>query len=1013
VQSEASLLAFFPVDNDSSATLTNVKDPSHNGTIQGNASFDGRTDRAYGVRSLRLNGDGDVLVSANPAYEFADGSGTIEAIVYLDKSPVDPSPENIFSLAAGDPPSAQVYYQFQVSADGSTLIYSNDSLTTPVSWNSPVSLLNRFAHVALVFDNHGDADPNNDTVTAYVDGLSLGAKPNPTFGLETGLNANIGSASVGSSGLPVGAWNGNIDELAIYGDALSSAAIAIHNSRFIYGTNVSKPTIVSAPTGSSTFLAGGAPSFKVNASGTAPLTYQWKRNGAPIADNPTADTASLTILNSTVDSSGSYTVTVSNPIGEVTSDPFTVTFNPVPVGDKYASFILADHPSAFWRLDEATGTNFTDYAGGHNGVYHGDVQLAQAGAPGTAPDTAVHFPGSLTGGIPNAVVPYSPTLNPTGPFSVEFWAKPDINGQASEAVISSQDRNAGRAGYVVYQGFNGAAWEGHLGVGDGAKIVIGRTPPVAGRWDHVVFVWDGNNAGRIWVNGIDDTDPGSDTGGPLRPNLHVPLEIGSRFNGQFPYQGTVDEVAFYNYALSSQQITQHFSIAWVAAAITTQPATTNVTEAGTLTLTVAASGYPNTFQWFKGDTALDPATVNLDNSAHFPQGVTGQTLVISQLTSDDAGQYHVVIGNPLGDKVSANANVTVAADTSAPTVVFVGADGTNLIRVAFSRPISANTIGLPLNYTVSGGVTVSDVAVTQPELSSSPSVVDLITSGLTLGQQYTVSVTGVKDTRASQNLIGTNSTSFTAPVLRQGILNWDFYENIAGTSVDALTSGDLQYPNAVYTNLTLTNFSTVAITGGDLAGNPGFGPLGNNYGSHAYGWITPKESANYTFFIRSDDASELWLSTDDKAGNVTEIAFEPGCCNGFLEQKDDGSVVQTSLPVHLDANKSYYIEAFQKEGGGGDFVEVAWRKEGDNTAAGSLTPIPGSVLSAYGPAVVADLKFNAPTLAAGKVTITWTGTGTLQESTDLKVWTAVAGNPASGYSITPTAGTARFYRLMR
>jgi hypothetical protein len=103
VQSEASLLAFFPVDNDSSATLTNVKDPTHKGTIQRNASFDGRTERAYGVRSLRLNGDGDVLVSANPAYEFADGSGTIEAIVYLDKSPVDPSPENIFSLAAGDP----------------------------------------------------------------------------------------------------------------------------------------------------------------------------------------------------------------------------------------------------------------------------------------------------------------------------------------------------------------------------------------------------------------------------------------------------------------------------------------------------------------------------------------------------------------------------------------------------------------------------------------------------------------------------------------------------------------------------------------------------------------------------------------------------------------------------------------------------------------------------------------------------------------------------------------------
>src|SRR6185312_10207936 len=137
----------------------------------------------------------------------------------------------------------------------------------------------------------------------------------------------------------------------------------------------------------------------------------------------------------------------------------------------------------------------------------------------------------------------------------------------------------------------------------------------------------------------------------------------------------------------------------------------------------------------------------------------------------------------------------------------------------------------------------------------------------------------------------------------------------------------------VYTNLTLTNFSTSPITGGDLAGNPGFGSLGNNYGSHAYGWLTPKESGNYTFFIRSDDASQLFLSTDSDPANGTEIAYENGCCNGFLEQKEDGSVTQTSQPVALVANTPYYIEALQKEGGGGDFVEVAWRKEGDTNAA--------------------------------------------------------------------------------
>jgi hypothetical protein len=199
------------------------------------------------------------------------------------------------------------------------------------------------------------------------------------------------------------------------------------------------------------------------------------------------------------------------------------------------------------------------------------------------------------------------------------------------------------------------------------------------------------------------------------------------------------------------------------------------------------------------------------------------------------------------------------------------------------------------------------------------------------------------------------------------------------------------------------------VTGGDLNGNPGFGPLGDNYGSHVYGWITPTVGGNYTFFIRSDDPSQLWLSTDASPANVAEIAFENGCCQPFLEQNEGGTVSQTSQPVALETGKSYYVEAFQTEGGGGDYVEVAWRLEGDNTAAGSLQPISGNVLSAYAPLPRAHLSVSED--AAGKITITWTGSGKLQESTDLKSWSDVAGNPASGFSVTPAAGEHKFYRV--
>jgi len=45
------------------------------------------------------------------------------------------------------------------------------------------------------------------------------------------------------------------------------------------------------------------------------------------------------------------------------------------------------------------------------------------------------------------------------------------------------------------------------------------------------------------------------------------------------------------------------------------------------------------------------------------------------------------------------------------------------------------------------------------------------------------------------------------------------------------------------------------------------------------------------------------------------------------------------------------------------------------------------------------------------VTFTWSGTGTLQESSNLADWSNVAGNPASGYQVTPAAGESKSYRL--
>jgi hypothetical protein len=180
--------------------------------------------------------------------------------------------------------------------------------------------------------------------------------------------------------------------------------------------------------------------------------------------------------------------------------------------------------------------------------------------------------------------------------------------------------------------------------------------------------------------------------------------------------------------------------------------------------------------------------------------------------------------------------------------------------------------------------------------------------------------------------------------------------------------------------------------------------LGDNYGDSLSGWITPTVSTNYLFFLASDDHSRLLLSTDANPASASEIASLEGARGDFVEPGADTSV---SAPIALTAGVSYFIRTLHIEGGGGDYVKVAWRMEGDTNAAATLRPISGTYLSAY-----AAPQFYPPVIVGGQVTLTWTGTGTLLESTDLVNWTPVSGNPPSPYTFTPSLGVPhKFYRV--
>jgi hypothetical protein len=244
---------------------------------------------------------------------------------------------------------------------------------------------------------------------------------------------------------------------------------------------------------------------------------------------------------------------------------------------------------------------------------------------------------------------------------------------------------------------------------------------------------------------------------------------------------------------------------------------------------------------------------------------------------------------------------------------------------------------------------------------------------------------------------------FRAPLLTQGVVNWDYYYlgTAAGNGTMEALYSDPNYPNAPQTNRTASAFNAGLITGDDL-GNT-LGALGANYGASLSGWITPTNTDTYTFYIASDDRSDLWLSTDANPANATIVAQETACCNPFQDSR--------SYSVNLTQNTPYYIRASYSEGGGGDYVRVAWKSSSDTNAPASLQPIPGVFLSSYAP--VPAPVFSAPVLSGGTLTIAWTAyQGTLEQSTDLINWTPVPGNPNP--LIVPnvnTAGPMKFYRV--
>jgi len=118
------------------------------------------------------------------------------------------------------------------------------------------------------------------------------------------------------------------------------------------------------------------------------------------------------------------------------------------------------------------------------------------------------------------------------------------------------------------------------------------------------------------------------------------------------------------------------------------------------------------------------------------------------------------------------------------------------------------------------------------------------------------------------------------------------------------------------------------------------------FGVRARAFLTPPGTGDYTFWIASDDDSELWLSTDADPANAAMICSVEGWTGyqNWIGDGGDPGPNRQSAPVTLTAGETYYIEMLFSDGTGGGHGEVAWAgpevgEEPTPLAGDMLTPL--------------------------------------------------------------------------
>jgi hypothetical protein len=216
---------------------------------------------------------------------------------------------------------------------------------------------------------------------------------------------------------------------------------------------------------------------------------------------------------------------------------------------RYDLEVMADSPSAYWRLNDASAatTAADNTANAQTGTYVGAPTKQQTGPLLGDPNKAV----LLNGSTQYITVPDNALLDPGDVFTLECWVKPNTSAGTTHTIFSK-----GANGYLVTLQNTLGTILVMLSKESVGLIAQNLSSLTNGVWTHIAVTKNGS-AIHIYINGADSTTVilnRTIAGTASALNMGRTISTTADF-----FNGTIDEMAIYPTALSAARILVHYN----------------------------------------------------------------------------------------------------------------------------------------------------------------------------------------------------------------------------------------------------------------------------------------------------------------------------------------------------------------------------------------------------------------------------------------------------------------------